>query len=423
MLAWLRRVICLVATTSALCDIATLVARRTTLRRERAYAEADAVLLELKARGVVVRDLPDGASEWRLAAPRPDAGAANVLAAAKGARAFAARADVDDAAAAARVAEAGAEALAALDAFDAAVVLPGRRAADAAFHFALAGAADDELFARLAAARASELARTGGDNVNDAQAAEKLAAAAVEGDFFSPRAAVWRWRYTASPDGPRPAGGDDDLVDDVRFDDPSKPLVVDLGCGLGASALALARDGRVNVLACDAAPGCVRAARAFAARLGVRDVRFAACGAAAALRWAAARYPGPVARALVQFPTPFSLEEGRALRSGMDFMLTPEVAGLARVAEEVYVASNCEDVALRCANVLEAAGWDGVAPEDPVLLPRDGNTLREARALAVDGRRAVGGPWRLSSPVPWTDSEHQCEAQGAPVHRALFRRR
>jgi hypothetical protein len=104
-------------------------------------------------------------------------------------------------------------------------------------------------------------------------------------------------------------------------------------------------------------------------------------------------------------------------------MLTPEVAGLARVAEEVYVASNCEDVALRCADVLEAAGWDGVAPEDPVLLPRDGNTLREARALAVDGRRAVGGPWRLSSPVPWTDSEHQCEAQGAPVHRALFRRR
>ena len=118
-----------------------------------------------------------------------------------------------------------------------------------------------------------------------------------------------------------------------------------------------------------------RAARAFAARLGVRDVRFAACGAAAALRWAAARYPGPVARALVQFPTPFSLEEGSALRSGMDFMLTPEVAGLARVAEEVYVASNCEDVALRCADVLEAAGWGGVAPEDPVLLPTSGNVM------------------------------------------------
>ena len=147
--------------------------------------------------------------------------------------------------------------------------------------------------------------------------------------------------------------------------------------------------------------------------------------AADALRWAAT-YEGPV-YVLVQFPTPFALGGEATVRERRPFLLSRDVAELVATAVgtegAAYVSSQVEDVALASADALESAGLRLEPAEEPVTTEAP-KRLRDERVGSE--RRAVGGPWRATSPLPADaapESEKRCELLGQPVHRFVASRR
>ncbi|GMI33659.1 hypothetical protein TeGR_g8695, partial [Tetraparma gracilis] len=139
------------------------------------------------------------------------------------------------------------------------------------------------------------------------------------------------------------------------------PLVLDLGCGLGVSLLALSADPAApprNYLGVDLDAGKVRFARATASRRGspAAFVRDDALRAASLL---AAGYPGPLSLALLQYPTPYSLPgAGNSRLPDRDgFMVgRPLMAALGRF-RLLYLASNAPDVAAAMRAAAEAEGF------------------------------------------------------------------
>jgi hypothetical protein len=192
---------------------------------------------------------------------------------------------------------------------------------------------------------------------------------------------------------------------------------------MGGSASGLALSTDANVLAVDTSRACIRAGRGFAARLGA-DAQFVVSDASDALRWAAT-YAGPVS-VLVQFPTPFALGGEDTVREGRSFLLSRHVAELVASAigtdGAVYVSSQVEDVALASADALEAAGLRLEPAAEPATTEAP-QRLRDVRVGSM--RRAVGGPWRATSPLPADaapESERRCELLGQPVHRFVASR-
>jgi len=115
----------------------------------------------------------------------------------------------------------------------------------------------------------------------------------------------------------------------VEFADSQRPLVVDIGSGLGSFILSGAQaDGRMlpesvsraghemsppsgcNWLGVDLQPAPMRRAQALVARRSLQhQVQFLCGEAGEALEWILQRYPGPVRLVAVQFPTPFCQDE------------------------------------------------------------------------------------------------------------------
>lgn len=140
------------------------------------------------------------------------------------------------------------------------------------------------------------------------------------------------------------------------FADPSLPLCIDLGCGLGAAARRWVADNTRNVLGVDASRSAVHAARARAARDGCGgNLAYAVTDARAVLD-AAARYPGPVEAISVQHPTPPNT------RGTLDWILSPDVAAAARKALApgggvLAVETRSERAAAAAREGLAAAGF------------------------------------------------------------------
>jgi len=118
------------------------------------------------------------------------------------------------------------------------------------------------------------------------------------------------------------------IVWSERFDDPTKPLVIDVGCGMGISLLGLASLGNnvsdssnnnfvnlvsekfhdCNMLGVDLSGLAVGYAQGIAKRWGLSHrLQFEVTTAESLLEQVRASYPGPVFLCLVQFPTPYRL--------------------------------------------------------------------------------------------------------------------
>ncbi|KAJ8598820.1 hypothetical protein CTAYLR_008661 [Chrysophaeum taylorii] len=419
---------------------------RASFRESRQFEEADRILGRLLDEGVRVTDERDGSWRWTRRAPQgPD-----ILQLAKDARRAAVDEPSDDVAREI-VATFARRAVASLRSpgFDSRRDLPGRRGADAAFAFATAGADDGELYELLSAAvaretRASDASSKAGVRRAARHATEKLAAAGV--DYFDERAMLWRFRYSRSKEA-RPKTRPPPPPVNARFADDAAPLCVDLGCGLGASALGLALAvPEINVLGVDTLAGCVRPARAAATRLGVAPrCAFVRSSALDAVKWAAREYPGPTVLVLLQFPTPFSLGDRNRTVRGDDFVLDLDLVeatadALSPARGQFYFASNVEDVALAARDTIEAThqlrvrrrhhgllvgGEGGAARHRPTSVRRRNRVpLRESKwAGDPANARAVGPEWLAASPLPAlarTETEVAFLTAGQPIFRLVF---
>jgi tRNA G46 methylase TrmB len=245
-----------------------------------------------------------------------------------------------------------------------------------------------------------------------------------------------------------------------QFTDLSKPLVIDLGCGMGLSLLGLASLSMVenktdhniqwsnyNYIGVDLSPLTVNYARSVASRWGITDRLCFVVDDAEGFLDKIRLYQGGVHRIMIQFPTPFHLTIPSSVHDSrrnfsMDgignsrlpksfhegFMVTRPLLTLAsellKTSEgELLIQSNCEDVAVRIRQLaLDVPGFT-CRSSDFVHIPAGTDTLRTVSWIAMGGQRATGIGWSANPILPTvgrTETEIACIMNDVPVHRCLL---
>lgn len=362
-------------------------------------------------------------------------------------------------------------------------ILNGRKSADAAFWFALAGIVNEELFEELSLITVKELLRFGERASCRPQdilvMVERLSAAGIKGnsaklvqhvsknclaekefqsdsqymtsvDLHSTQSLLWIWRFSTkqkklktfqknasrhwekmqlkigkenkkfivnSEKLEKFKSQSDTITRQVYewdnfFHDPTKPLIVDVGCGMGVSLLGLASlhstieldknkesvqqlcDNMIdytscNFVGCDLSYLATEYANGIASRWGLgHKLRFCVDEAEHFVESILESYPGPVNLIMIQFPTPFRFQRSVADYSDFDpveaaqnaekveksepasigngnsqlpsnakdgFMVSSKLLKLASSAlsdeGRVLIQSNCEDVAVYMRNL------------------------------------------------------------------------
>ena len=416
--------------------------------------------------------------------------------------------------------------------------LQGRKAADAAFWFALAGIKDGELYKLLTAVAVKEMQRFGARpscRVKDLMAVlDRLAAAGIRNNseldyitqmiiqsktrqygkeenlsaalkcpvnLHSESCLLMLWKFSARQRKQKSflrmaaEHGDSTKADiegsllseantsaaatylsydwNTIYRDASRPLVIDVGCGMGVSLLGLATiDGSFqpndssgsnglqqdwsgcNFLGVDLSALAIGYANNIATRWNLTDkLFFAVDDSERLLNTVAACYPGPVAWVLVQFPTPYRLNatattenvtvvspsgNSQLPKSASDgFMVTPDclrqVGNILRGSDctsptgHLLLQSNCEDVAIYMKDMANDLGMSSVKAIK--YCAKSSNRTRTQRGqtwMAMGGKQAIGPEWWLEPILPRlgrTETEVGCILNETPVHRCVLRAR
>jgi SAM-dependent methyltransferase len=235
------------------------------------------------------------------------------------------------------------------------------------------------------------------------------------------------------------------------FADPSRPLIVDIGCGMGLSLLGLASleqetsSSRIswiqgcNFVGVDLSAVAIGFARGIASRWGLGRLAFVLASADQLLDDLKS-YPGPVRRIMIQFPTPYRLASSSLGGGNMQlpssfidgFMVSKKVLGLSRYLLQksgdndarLLMQSNCEDVAVCMCNLAREAGFVVVEDSRSVMEESGEPTQRTRNWIDLGGERAIGPGWRSSPLLPrlgQTETEIACTLNKTPVHRCVLR--
>lgn len=244
------------------------------------------------------------------------------------------------------------------------------------------------------------------------------------------------------------------------FNDPTRPLVVDVGCGMGVSLVGLASGtaaeatteeeiqidwNECNFIGVDLSRLAIRFAKGVSKRWKLDHLRFIVDPAEKCIERLKS-YPGPVKLAMIQFPTPYryteidedsesSVVKGYNAQLPEDseagcFMVTEkllcliqEILSRGEESGMLLVQSNCEDVAVRMKSIAETrAGFDSVEFANS-RASLDAVTQRAQRWVANGGNRAIGTSFSSLPLLPKrgrTETEVACSLDDKPVHRCLF---
>jgi hypothetical protein len=379
----------------------------------------------------------------------------------------------------------------------------GRISSDAAFCFAMAGVTRPEIYEVLATISKQELNRIGRrpsfPSKSILQIVEKLAAAGIQGPeveqvyhlaaellalkgehddivvslrgtgkeafgLHSTRPLLWLWRFAARQTkakvpqkGPADSASDGQTVafDKLEdFEDSSRPLIVDVGSGMGVSLLGLASNkdlysssssgplsendyNQCNFVGGDLSQILTGYSRGIALRWGVARRTQFVWKPADALLQDVKSYPGKVAMIMIQFPTPFRLPKKTdgnpqlPSDASSGFMVSLDLLQsasgiLQHSGGYLLLQSNCEDVAVVMRDMaVNQVGMMCVDAEFPVTRLGVGSHLpqRTCEWIAMGGERPVGPSWSAKPLLPrqcQTETEVACELQGTPVHRCLL---
>ena len=377
--------------------------------------------------------------------------------------------------------------------------LRGRRSADVALILALAGCNDDIIFGMLVDIAAKEVPRFGSrascKPTQILHMIEKFAASGARGpkvdqlnkiaadilrrkgcdeivmtnalstSFFSDRPLTWLWRASTRQSKIKPAQSEifESLKWESLFEDPTCPLVVDLGSGMGTSLLGLAaitgeecegkepiqlnsekvKDKTIdidwpacNFLGVELNPALAGFARGVAARWKLDNkLQFVSVPADVVMTQIPS-YPGGVEMCSVQFPTPFRLQSNNDDPSCIvfegnrqlpdetkGFMVTKDlISSVARSSKRLLLVSNSEDVAVHMRKVAEDGGlFTCVDVPYPVRNVDDIEGRVTWRTKRMNGPRAVGGGWsRVTLLPPISRSETETSKGDTPIHRCVL---
>ncbi len=244
----------------------------------------------------------------------------------------------------------------------------------------------------------------------------------------------------------------------TMFKDPSRPLVVDVGCGMGVSLLGLASAlhfddqdkmdidwSECNFVGVDLSSLAIGYANGVCSRWGLENVlTFIVDSAENCLAKLYETYPGTVSLIMLQFPTPYrfpnianidsegvncvgfntQLPEGS---KSVDFMVTEKLLAkihdiLSKHKGRLLIQSNCEDVAVHMQNASTKKGFHSITFTHYVKSLAC-VTQRAHRWTEIGGERAIGGVWSSQPLLPVvgrTETEVACIIDGKPVHRCLL---
>ena len=385
----------------------------------------------------------------------------------------------------------------------------GRTAADTAFSLCLAGITDEILYEKLTYITKLEMDRVRKRSSRRAKdvlhVVEKLAAAGVRGPtaqtvyeiakettalsgdgkyeairtsladptrfhMLSTRPLLWLWRFSARQTKAKVQQSDEDfsqgspiVPNDLgvqnkhwikEFEDSTKPLVLDIGCGLGLSLIGLASvEDRMtnreasqqqllpglewkncNYLGGDLSLLGTRFGRGISTRWNLSHrLQFTLASAEDLIDQVDQLYDR-VALIMIQFPSPYRIKESSGnlqLPSTVDsgFMVTEALmCRVARVARRsngrVLLQSNCEDVAVTMHDMAQSVGLCAVPVREPVVSVPQKIPQRTQEWIQMGGKRAVGPEWSRSPLLPEgcsTETEASCVVHDTPVHRCVFR--
>ena len=267
--------------------------------------------------------------------------------------------------------------------------------------------------------------------------------------------------------------GDFNLVWDEIFKDPTRPLIVDIGCGMGVSNLGLStmdidvsqvsnavveiNKDQCNFLGADLSRIGINFASSLAKRWNLSEnVHFVVASAEEILENVANSYPGDVELCMLQFPTPFqfidkiaekehheTIDTSSAKRLGnmqlpsdafSGFMVTKRLLDLSHTAlnkgkgGNLLLQSNCEDVAVFMKKLACDSGFEPMSSPKPVTKVSDSNEgvpQRTQKWIELGGERAEGNIWHADTVLPSkrgaTETEVACLLNRTPVHRLLLK--
>ena len=333
--------------------------------------------------------------------------------------------------------------------------------------FAAAGCSGGCLQLVVSEAREVTEALNGSDSIPSQTVSNNLA----DLNFWSERALLVLWRKShplhkvSENDFDSALSMEDIILDPPKFDDPSLPLIVDVGCGLGVTLLGLAAlaEGQLsdeksgserlqlewskyNYLGADYSLNATRWASSLTMRMNLSGRCHFLHASAETLMAYADRAEVKVKMVLIQFPTPYRLDHDdirggrneKLPRSSDDPMFLANETFLTRCTEvlthngvdsERYILlqSNCEDVALQ---LHESIVSRNVVAVD-ALRPRNSfnglevSSRTKSWLRSRDGERthrALGRQWSSEPILPVaTETEASCSFAATPVHRCLFK--
>jgi SAM-dependent methyltransferase len=250
------------------------------------------------------------------------------------------------------------------------------------------------------------------------------------------------------------------------FSDPTKPLVLDVGCGMGISLLGLATITNTskynefagcNLLGVDLSGLTIGYAQGMAHRWKLTHrLQFVVDSAESLLQTFIESYPGIMSLCMIQFPTPYLLSNstsGNSVRNSGNsqlppspndgFMVSSKLLTLVQKAlcirdntdGRLLLQSNCEDVAVYMRQTaMEHGGYIGMDALDPLVEPETENlpqrtlnwlaTLKDDEGRVNLSYRASGKFWSMTSPLPskaCTETEVACRLNRIPIHRCVLK--
>jgi len=247
------------------------------------------------------------------------------------------------------------------------------------------------------------------------------------------------------------------------YTDPSRPLIIDMGCGMGVSLLGLASSQSTkqlpsinhselqinwiehNFLGVDLSRLAIGNARGACRRFGLSsDLHFVVDSAENCLRHISESYPGDVALSMIQFPTPYKFQyeneevSPSVAKRGFNSQLPSSASDNFMVSEnlvkqicnmlsenngKLLIQSNCEDVSVYMRNLARKVGFRSIPFTDSVK-ELDPVTERAKKWVECGGERPIGKYWSANSLLPQkgrTETEVACSIDNKPVHRCLLK--
>lgn len=183
------------------------------------------------------------------------------------------------------------------------------------------------------------------------------------------------------------------------FEQPSRPIHLDIGCARGRFLLAMAEaEPQRNYLGLEIRLPLVEAAEAEREALQLAQARILYANANVSLGpWLAQLQPGQLERVSIQFPDPW-FKHRHHKRRVLQPALLNALAGALLPGRELFIQSDVEAVVLPMVALIEASGCFTRPAADP-------------------------RPWRPTNPLPVpTERERFVLDRGLPVYRVLYRR-